>query len=217
MLISYHGHSEFYLESADGFALLTDPYDRHVGYPMHSWRADGVTVSHGHSDHNDVSKALGTPALVDGEGVWMLSPEVKVTAIPSFHDDAQGTKRGNNLIMRIEMDGLVLAHLGDLGEALSPAQQKALGRVDILLVPVGGYYTIDAQGAKAAVDALQPRMIIPMHYKTAVNADWPIAGPEPFLQLMDAAEAAPIPLLRVTRGDLSQQPRVAYMAWDAGK
>lgn len=214
MLITYHGHSEFYLESADGFALLTDPYDSHVGYPMRRWRADGVTVSHAHGDHSEISKADGTPAIVDSEGVWMLAPEVKVTAIPAFHDDVQGQKRGRSLMMRIEMDGLAVAHLGDLGETLSPRQLSALGQIDVLMLPVGGFYTIDAAAAKAAAEAIRPRIVIPMHYKTAVNPDWPIAGPEPFLRLMGAENAAPMPLLRVTRGDLSQQPRVAYMAWE---
>lgn len=214
MLITYHGHSEFYLESTSGFSLLTDPYDSHVGYPIKRWRADGVTVSHAHGDHNEISKASGTPAIVDSEGVWMLAPEVRVTAIPSFHDEVQGQKRGRNLIMRIEMDGLTVAHLGDLGEMITPAQLSALGRVDILMLPVGGHYTIDAETAKAVADAVQPRIVIPMHYKTAVNQDWPIAGPEPFLQLMGAQSAEPMPLLRVTRGDLSEQPRVAYMAWE---
>ena len=211
MLILYHGHSEFYLERADGFALLTDPYDAQVGYPMHRPRADVVTVSHGHTDHSDTAKVLGNPAILDGEGVWLPAPDVRVTAIPSFHDDAQGAKRGGNLLMKIEMEGLTIVHLGDLGAALSPAQVQALGAVDILLTPVGGYYTIDARVARGVVSALRPAIVIPMHYKTAVTADWPIADEREFLRLMGAEGTEALPLLRVTKGDLSQQPPLVLL------
>lgn len=211
MLISYHGHSEFYLEGADGFALLTDPYDGHVGYPMKTWRADAVTVSHSHADHNYTAKAAGAPALIDSQGIWLPAPDVRVTAVPSFHDDAQGTKRGMNLLMKIEMEGLSIVHLGDLGTPLTPEQVQSLGKVDILLIPVGGYYTIDAQTARGVVSALRPAVVIPMHYRTAVNAGWPIADEKEFLRLMGAEDVEKLPLLRVTKGDLSQQPPVAVL------
>lgn len=211
MLILYHGHSEFCLERTDGFTALTDPYDAHVGYPMEKTRADVVTVSHGHGDHSDVAKVLGSPAILDSEGLWLPAPDVRVTAIPSFHDEAQGTKRGGNLLMKIEMEGLTIVHLGDLGVELTPAQVQALGRVDVLLAPVGGYYTIDARAARSVVSALRPRIVIPMHYKTAANADWPIADEKEFLRLMGAEGTEALPLLRVTKGDLSQQPPVVLL------
>lgn len=213
MLILYHGHSEFCLEGGDGFTLLTDPFDARVGYPMKSVRADAVTVSHAHSDHNHVEKALGAPAIVDRPGTWMLSPETRVTALPSVHDDAQGRKRGSNLIMKIEMEGLTLAHLGDQGAPLTPAQIAALGRVDVLFVPVGGFYTLDAPGARDAALALRARVVIPMHYRARVNADWPIADETGFVRLMGAEGLSPLPLLRVTRGDLSQQPPLVVLNW----
>ena len=213
MLITYHGHSEFYLESAAGFCLLTDPYDAHVGYPMGAYRADAVTVSHGHGDHSYTQKATGTPAIIDSAGKWHPAPDVKITAIPSVHDDAGGEKRGKNLIMKIEMEGLTLAHLGDQGAPLTNGQLAALGPVDVLMIPVGGFYTIDAAAARDAVRSIRPRIIIPMHYKTQVNQSWPIADEKEFLRLMDAADAAPLPLLRVTQGDLSEQPALALLQW----
>ena len=211
MLITYHGHSEFYLEGANGFALLTDPYDAHVGYPMGQYRADAVTVSPGHGDHNSTAKATGTPAIIDQAGEWYPAPEVKITAIPSVHDDAGGAKRGPNLIMKIEMEGLTLVHLGDQGAPLTADQIKAIGAADILMIPIGGFYTIDAQTAYQAVQALRPRMVIPMHYKTAVNKEWPITDEQPFLRLMGAENLSPMPLLRVTKQDLSEQPALALM------
>jgi len=211
MLITYHGHSEFYLECANGFALLTDPYDSHVGYPMGAYRADAVTVTHGHGDHNYTAKALGAPAIIDSAGEWYPAPDVKITAIPSVHDDAGGAKRGPNLLMKIEMEGLTLAHLGDQGVELTEEQRRALGRVDVLMLPIGGFFTIDAKTAFRIVQAVKPRVVIPMHYKTAANADWPIADETEFLRLMNAPEAQPMPLLRITRQDLSEQPALALM------
>ena len=211
MLITYHGHSEFYLEGAEGFSLLTDPFDAHVGYAMGSYRADAVTVTHGHGDHNFVQKAVGTPAVIDSEGEWFPAPDVKITAIPSVHDDAGGKKRGKNLIMKIEMEGLTLAHLGDQGAPLTDEQIAALGKIDVLMIPIGGFYTIDAKTAYQTVQALRPRVTLPMHFKTAVNASWPIADETEFLRLMGQPGLQPLPLLRVTQGDLSEQPALALM------
>lgn len=211
MLITYHGHSEFYLEAADGFRLLTDPYDPGVGYPMGAYPCDAVTVSHGHHDHNYTQKALGAPAIVDGAGVWRVAPEVTVTAVPSFHDGEGGKKRGANLLMKIEMEGLTLAHLGDQGCPLTREQIDALGKVDVLMIPVGGFFTIDAEQALDICLALKPRVILPMHFKTDVNRDWPITDEKPFLRLLGCEKLAPLPLLRITKGDLSEQPALALM------
>ena len=210
MLISYHGHSEFFLESQRGFSILTDPYDAHVGYPMQNVSADAVTVSHGHGDHSFIEKAENAVSVVNTEGIWQLSPDVQVTAIPSFHDEVQGNNRGSNLIMKIEMDGLTLAHLGDLGVAPDEKQLRALGQVDILLLPVGGFYTMGPREARETVDLIRPRVVIPMHYKTEVNVDWPIAAVQEFLELM-GGDSHFMPLIRIAKGDLSQQPHLVVL------
>ena len=211
MLIRYHGHSEFLLESASGFTILTDPYDASVGYPMKEYAADAVTVSHGHGDHSFKEKAKGNIAIVEEAGRFLLSPGITVTAVPGFHDEMQGAKRGSNLLMKIEMDGLTLAHLGDAGTELTKEQMEALGRVDVLMLPVGGFFTIDAEAAYRVVKQVAPRVVIPMHYKTKANAGWPIADETAFLRFMQVENIAPLPLLRVTKGDLSEQPRLALM------
>ena len=211
MLITYHGHSEFYLEGAGGFALLTDPYDKSVGYPMGEYRADAVTVTHSHGDHNYTAKATGNPAVIDKAGEWYPAPEVKVTAIPSVHDTEGGAKRGPNLIMKIEMEGLTIVHLGDQGAPLTAEQTKAIEHADILMIPIGGFFTIDSKTAYETVQAVKPRVVIPMHYKTAYNADWPITDEEPFLRHYGEEEIYRGSILRVTAADLPCQPKVALI------
>ena len=202
MLLYWNGHSEFLLESAAGFRVLTDPFDAHVGYPMRKVRADAVTVSHGHGDHSYVEKVTGHPMILTEPGVKRLTPDVRVCAMIADHDDAGGTKRGKTLLTVIEMDGLRVAHLGDLGTALSAEQRAFLGTPDILLVPVGGFYTIDAAQAADTVRALAPKVTIPMHYKTRYNSDWPIGGVEAFWTALGVEAPAETPVLRVTAEDI---------------
>lgn len=211
MLILHHGHSEFLLETADGFRILTDPYDAHVGYPMKKVPCDAVTVSHMHGDHCFVEKAEGGFAVADQAGTTRLSTDVTVRGIPAFHDECEGQKRGKNLVFVWECDGLRIAHLGDLG-AWDEALAAQLTGLDILLVPVGGFYTIDAASAAALVRRVKPRITIPMHYKTQVNADWPIAPVADFLREMHAENAPEMPLLRVTKEDLSEHPALIVLS-----
>lgn len=206
MLITYYGHSQFLLESADGFRVFTDPC--RIGYPLCREPIDAVTISHGHHDHNDAAALTGSPCIVDKAGTYSLSGDTSVLAIPSVHDNQGGAQRGSNLIMKIVMDDLSIVHLGDQGDQLTKEQISALGRVDILLVPVGGHFTIDAEGAAKIVRNLKPTVVIPMHYRTDVIRDWPIADETAFVSLMGAPTLTPAPLLRVTDNDLSQQPPI---------
>ncbi|MDD4105835.1 MAG: MBL fold metallo-hydrolase [Eubacteriales bacterium] len=211
MIITYQGHSQFLLESADGFRVLTDPYDESANFPVKPIPADAVTVSHGHKDHNFTAKVTGDPVIVSTQGTHVLSSTVRALARGAFHDMAGGGKRGNILLFRIEMDGLVISHLSDLGHIPDADQLLHLKGTDILLIPVGGFYTIDAAQAVQIVRALRPHMVIPMHYRVGDEGLKAVAPVDDFLKRMAPTEVSVQPLLRVTREDLSQQPRLVQL------
>ena len=212
MLFQHIGHSEFLITMESGFRIVTDPYDASIGYPVQKIPADGVLVSHHHHDHDAVENVTGRPQIIDYAGVHTFTPDVRVTGIQADHDDAQGAKRGKTLLFLIEAENLRIVHLGDLGCILDADQLDALGRVDVLMTPVGGFYTIDAAQARDVMEQLDPRITIPMHYRTKYNADWPIAPLSDFLSLFPAAETREGgEALRETRGDLECHPRIVAL------
>ncbi|MBQ2723285.1 MAG: MBL fold metallo-hydrolase [Clostridia bacterium] len=165
MRIQYLGHSAFRLLS-DGFShsIICDPYDESlVGEKMPCLSADLITLSHQHADHNYVDGVLGDAPIADcvGEGAF---DDISVCAFETNHDSVNGKKRGKNLVFVFNIDGIKVAHLGDLGEVKQEIVEKLQG-VDVLLIPVGGNYTIDAFQAKWYCDQIQPRIVIPMHFK----------------------------------------------------
>lgn len=155
MTITWLGHSCFILES-EGFRVLLDPYKGVQGLPDVEAEADAVYCSHGHLDHAYTEKVR----LTEGKENPFAVHEVSV-----FHDDAGGAKRGPNTIRKFTAEGVSVAHMGDLGHALSPEQLADLGRCDVLLIPVGGFFTIDAPTAKAVADAVGANVVVPMHYR----------------------------------------------------
>ena len=165
MKIKYLGHSSFLMTESTGTAVVCDPYGSEVGFVMPPVRADAVTVSHHHYDHDNVSAVSGSPVVLDREQGYSL-PGVEIQAIKSFHDERLGALRGENVIFKFRMDGLDVCHLGDLGEDCSPELIEAILPVNVLLIPVGGTYTIDAAMAKEYVDRIMPDVVIPMHYRT---------------------------------------------------
>ncbi len=169
MEIAYLGHSCFRIKGKKNI-IITDPYKDNVGFKMPRASADIVTISHHHQDHNNIDVIKGTtkrkePFVIDGPGEYEVNG-VSIFGIASFHDDSGGSKRGENTIYLINLDGLRLAHLGDLGHKLSEEQLEELNGVDILFIPVGGTYTIDDNQAIEVIGQIEPRIIVPMHYKT---------------------------------------------------
>ena len=209
MLIKHIGHAEFLVETESGVRIVTDPYDAGCGYPLRKVTADVALISHHHHDHDAVENLKGKPRIIDNAGVFTPEPDVKITAVRGFHDDAEGAKRGETLLFLIETEGLRIVHLGDLGCRLDGEQTEILKSPDVLMIPVGGFYTIDAQQARDTAVQLGARIILPMHYRTGYNNDWPIADQEAFLSLYDPAETCrEAEALRVTVGDLECHPHI---------
>jgi L-ascorbate metabolism protein UlaG (beta-lactamase superfamily) len=183
--ILWYGHACFRITAQDGTTLITDPYDESVPYKAPEGPAHIVTVSHDHFDHNAVGRVKGNPEVVRGVGEWTIRG-ISIRGIAAFHDPKGGRERGRNIIFRMEVDGLVLAHFGDLGHTLSSEQIKPLQDVQVALVPVGGFYTIGPKEAKEVVQALPSlRVVIPMHYRTEAVKDWPIRPVQEFLEAVD--------------------------------
>lgn len=180
--IRWLGHSCFLISLDDEVKMITDPFDNSVGYPMPDVTADVCVISHDHFDHNCVSVVKGNPEVVKGTGE-KKAKEVNFKGVVAFHDEKKGSLRGENTIFVWELGGMRFAHVGDLGTELSADQIKEMGQVDVLFVPTGGYYTIDAATAGKVVYSLSPKVVIPMHYKTPVlGSNFPIAGVDEFLK-----------------------------------
>jgi L-ascorbate metabolism protein UlaG (beta-lactamase superfamily) len=172
MIITYHGHSCFKLKGKAG-SVVTDPFDASVGFNLPKLSADVVTVSHEHKDHNNSGAIAGTarrdnPFVIENLGEYEVGG-ISVFGTKSFHDGEAGEKSGVNRIFMIVVDGVRICHLGDLGHELDEKLVNEIGDVDVLLLPVGGVYTINAKQAVAVAKALEPSFIIPMHFKTSAH------------------------------------------------
>ena len=209
MLFQHIGHAEFLAETENGVRIVTDPYDAGCGYPVKPVEAEIALISHHHHDHDAVENLKGKPAVIDQAGVYTPVKGVRITAVSGYHDDELGAKRGETLLFLIETEGLRIVHLGDLGGMLTDEQISILKTPDVLMIPVGGFYTIDGRQAKKIAEQLDAKVVLPMHYRTKYNAEWPIAGVEVFLEgyrkedVCDKAEA-----LRVKKEDMMCQPKV---------
>jgi L-ascorbate metabolism protein UlaG (beta-lactamase superfamily) len=181
MKIKFLGHATFVITSDTGVKIITDPYATgpDLTYGEITESADIVTVSHGHYDHGNVAAVRGNPEVVNQTG-RSTAKGIEFVGIASYHDEAKGKLRGDNIIFCFELDGIRVCHLGDLGHLLDEKQMREIGSVDILLIPVGGFYTIDARVATEVCNQLKPRVIIPMHYKTEKGIP-NIAGVDNFL------------------------------------
>ncbi len=209
MKIKWLGHAAFLITADNGTKILTDPYETSEGlkYGKINETADIVTVSHDHGDHNNVKAVKGNPQVVRG------ATEVKgisFKAIPTAHDDKGGSERGANMVFCFQVDGVRVVHLGDLGHLLTDNQVVEVGKVHVLLVPVGGLFTVDAKTAWEVCEQVRTRVIIPMHYKNDKCA-FPIGGVEEFIKnkvdvvQVDGSE------VEFTVADLPAGPRIMVL------
>ncbi len=180
MKVKWLGHASFLITSDKGTRIITDPYVVVQGlkYGEVKGPADIVTISHEHSDHNNAASVQGNPQVVKDSAE---AKGMKFKAIPTYHDDSKGSQRGNNNIFCFEADGVKVCHLGDLGHLLTDKQVAEVGKVDVLLMPVGGFYTIDAATATKVAGQIKPRVIIPMHFKNE-RCEFPINPVDDFLK-----------------------------------
>lgn len=182
MKIRWYGHACFLFTSKYGIKILTDPFDKSVGYPIPEIEPTIVTTSHEHFDHNAVNLLKGKFEVLKGI-VEKEELGIKIKSISSYHDESLGSKRGENYIFIFTVDGINIAHLGDLGHVLSKEDVEKLGEIDILCIPVGGVYTVDANQAVNIVEKVNPKIVIPMHYKTP-NLKFDLAPVDTFLSLI---------------------------------
>jgi len=184
MKIKYLAHSSFLITADDGTRIITDPYapEKDFKYAPIDEAADIVTVSHDHFDHNNIAAVKGNPQVVRESGTVK---GITFKAVPTAHDDKNGSERGKNNVMCMVVSGVRIVHLGDLGHFLTDNQVTEIHKVHVLLVPVGGFFTIDAATATEVAEQVRARVIIPMHYKTDKSADMPIEGVDAFLKNKD--------------------------------
>lgn len=209
MDISWLGHASFRIKGKTA-GVVCDPYDAQIGLKFPKVEADIVTVSHDHYDHNAASLVGGSPFVIQGPGEYEIKG-VNIVGVSSFHDNKGGKERGKNTLYNISVDGIGVAHLGDFGQdALSSEQIETLGNVDILMLPVGGVYTIDAATAAKIVSSLEPSVIIPMHYfDKDVKVD--LEPVDKFLKEMGKEDVAPTKKLTITKDRLPSEPSVVLL------
>ncbi len=202
MKIEWIGHACFKLTAKDGTVVITDPYDETVGIDMLPLRAQMMTMSHGHHDHQCMDMIEGTPMIVRGAETVTVGSILSM-AVCSYHDDARGAKRGGNIIRIFAAEGLKLVHMGDQGCIPDAEALAAIADADVMMIPVGGTYTVDARGAKAIIEAAKPRCVIPMHMKTA-RCGYPIAPVGEFMREMGVQDAKAVAELECAKGSVPQ-------------
>ncbi len=213
MDIYWYGQALFKLKGKTATVVI-DPYDpQMLGLKLpkpQELEADTLLITHAHGDHCFKAAVPGTPLVIEGPGEYEIKG-VSINGVGLFHDKEQGAQRGKNTVYNISIDGLNIVHLGDLGHTLSESQVDEVGEVDILLVPVGSVYTIDAKEAAEVVSQLEPKIIIPMHYGGLPGLKPPLEPVENFLKAMGKEGVIPQNKLSVTRDKLPDEPQVVLL------
>lgn len=209
MKIKWLGHASFLITSDKGVKIITDPYvtGGPLTYGEIKESADIVTVSHEHGDHNNPGAVRGNPKVLKGSG---KVKGIDVQALPVFHDEANGSKRGKDTIFCFDVDGVKVCHVGDLGHQLSAEQATSMGKVDVLLIPVGGYYTMDVPTATHLAEQLKPKVIIPMHYKTD-KCSYPITVVDDFLKGKKNVKKLDASEVEIKAGELPAETQIIVL------
>src|SRR3989304_6838443 len=208
MDINWLGHSCFRIKGSHT-TVITDPYSPNSGYSLGKQTARIVTISHQHPEHSFVSGIGGEPRQVKGPGEYEIGG-VMIVGSQTFHDAEKGKTKGKNTIYLIEIDDIAVCHLGALGHVLTAEQAEEIGNVDVLLVPVGGVSTINASKAAEVVRQLEPKIVMPMHYKTLMLKR-ELEPVDKFLTEMGVKEVTPQPKLSVTKANLPLTTQVVLL------
>lgn len=209
MNITWYGQSCFQVSSSQGknnhVSIIIDPFGEDIGLKLpRKLEADIVLVSHDHFDHNNIKAVSDSPLVIKGPGEYEIKG-VFVQGIPGFHDNSQGAERGNVTIYTIEAEGMRICHLGDLGQKeLSSDQLDRIGEVDILMIPVGGIYTIDADEAIKIMAQIEPKITIPIHYQIP-KLKIKLGGIDKFLKALGIKSLEPLSKLSIRKKDISSE------------
>ena len=214
MKIKWYGHAAFLLTSDQGVRVILDPYEPgafegKLTYGKIDDQADLVLTSHDHADHNDVKSLPGSPERI-ADTKLRQAKGLTVKGVATYHDASAGSERGKNIVFKITMDGLHVCHLGDLGHPLTAKEVAEIGPVDILLIPVGGYFTIDPSEAAKVAEQIKAKVLIPMHFKTA-KCGFPIAPVDDFLKGKSNVKRAKTSEAAFTTGSLPQQTEILVL------
>jgi L-ascorbate metabolism protein UlaG (beta-lactamase superfamily) len=216
MKIKWYGHAAFGITTDQGVKIIIDPYQSGafggaLAYGKIEEEADVVLVSHDHDDHNYIKDIKGKFTRISAAGAHEAKG-VKITAMPTYHDSSKGSERGNNLLFVIEADGLRVAHFGDLGHLLGNDVIKELGPIDVLMLPVGGFYTIDPREATVVMESVKPAITIPMHFKTP-KCDFPIAPVDEFTKGKKSVTNVKASELEAAKGKLPKEPGIFVLQY----
>lgn len=208
MELVWLGHSCFRFKGREA-TLITDPFDESIGYSLSKVTADMVTVSHPHPGHSRVQVVGGNPKVIEGPGEYEIA-NIFITGIRTYHDEEQGKLLGKNTVYLIEMDGLVTCHLGDLGHIPTPSQVEVMGDVDILLVPIGGATTINAAKAAEVISLVEPKVVIPMHYRVGKLSP-KLDTLDKFCREMGLTDYKPLNKLNLHRNNLPEEAQIVIL------
>jgi len=208
MEIVWLGHSCFRIRGKEA-TIVTDPFDKTLGYPLRKPTASIVTVSHNHPQHSFVDGVAGDPRVVTRPGEYDIA-NVFINGIATYHDNEKGAVRGKNTVFFMEIDEVKVCHLGDIGHVPTAEQIEQMSGVDILMVPVGGLSTINAAAAAETIGLLEPKLVIPMHYKTEV-VKMELEPLEHFIKVMGLKEVVSQPKLNVTKSNLPLEIKVLVL------